>query len=1025
MADKLYKPEERYAGIEDKPGSDDQSSISAADESLFHGVTFADETEQTQKLPLPDQIKTEIHSAPDANATEILSLDETDKPEESAPRGNALSPSRLRFVLVVLLLIFTASWTLVNFKLLSMQKTERVIRFDSAENAAGFVVSSVNRLGDDRVRVGDKLISINGEPFNRETFLEAESNLAPGELYTLELRREGQQFAVELAGKPVSFVWDLGRYILALLLPFVFLGVAASVFLLKPNDKAVLLLVVSFCFAGIALAPDANSYFINQMPLALIVLFRVGYAFSMACPTVLLHLFLVFPERLRLLRRFPALEWLIYAPCLIFVVLPFLYAEFYLAGWIDLRFFSRMTALAISNVSMGIFLLGALTALVSGYFQASKIDKRRIQIVALGFALVAVPNVITLTVQTALNLFPGDWILFLIRLSTIVFPFVFAYAIARHKVIPVSLVVRRGLQYVFAKNALRLLLALPVLGILLNIYTNPNRTLSEILLNNTTGFYSFAALSVALFLLIRFRFSEWLDRKFFREQYNQEKILRELTETVKESDSMPKLSRLVSGKIRTALHPENVYLFFRDERVNSDFSLSYTVSGSEVRKYEDAETSSKGAISNPKSEIERIAADSPLLKFMQQRHGAVDYPSREAEILPRREQLWLEQISANLLVPMHGTDGQLAGFFSLGEKLSEIPYTNRDKELLEILANQIALVHENLKLKDIVRREQKIRTEVLARFDEGNINLLKECLACGRCYDRLALKCADDDSNLTFTLPVERTIENRYRLEKLLGRGAMGAVYEAADLRINRAVAVKILSGSMFGNRDALRRFEREAQTAGKLNHPNIVTIFDYGVLSTEGAFLVMELVKGETLAKILKRERKLNAETVIEWFAQILDGVEAAHASGVIHRDLKPDNILVTRNETGAARLCILDFGLARFSEHELAESVTIPGTVMGTPGYMPPEQMRGERADERSDLFAVGVMICQSLRGEKPFAGKTYKEITQSMNSEIEFDENEPFAAFFKRALALNAENRFASAGEMKANLLSLDFE
>jgi serine/threonine protein kinase len=347
--------------------------------------------------------------------------------------------------------------------------------------------------------------------------------------------------------------------------------------------------------------------------------------------------------------------------------------------------------------------------------------------------------------------------------------------------------------------------------------------------------------------------------------------------------------------------------------------------------------------------------------------------------------------------------------------------TQRDKELLETLANQIALVHENLGLKEQMRREQRIKTEVLSRFDEGNINLLKECPRCGKCFNRTAEVCDKDNAELTFSLPVERTIENRYRLEKLLGKGGMGAVYEATDTRINRPVAVKLLSGAMFGNKDALRRFEREAQTAGKLNHRSIVTVFDYGVLSTEGAFLVMELVRGETLSEVLNHKKKLEANTVVAWFSQVLDGVEAAHKAGIIHRDLKPDNIFVTRTEDNTVRLCILDFGLARFNEYEFTDDVTVPGTVMGTLGYMPPEQLRGERIDERSDLFAVGVIVYECLHGEKPFAGKTYQEIIRSMSNDIVFDKSDLFAKFFERSLAQKPENRFSSAGEMKSSLLS----
>lgn len=135
----------------------------------------------------------------------------------------------------------------------------------------------------------------------------------------------------------------------------------------------------------------------------------------------------------------------------------------------------------------------------------------------------------------------------------------------------------------------------------------------------------------------------------------------------------------------------------------------------------------------------------------------------------------------------------------------------------------------------------------------------------------------------------------------------------------------------------------------------------------------------------------------------------------------LTPDNGFVTRNEDETVRLCILDFGLARFSDLEFAANMTVPGTVMGTLGYMPPEQLRGEQTDKTSDLFAASVMIYEALHGKRPFAGKTYQEIVQSMNKEIVFDEREPFGKFFERGLAQKPEKRFASASEMKQSLLA----
>ncbi|MDQ3685875.1 MAG: serine/threonine protein kinase, partial [Acidobacteriota bacterium] len=377
-----------------------------------------------------------------------------------------------------------------------------------------------------------------------------------------------------------------------------------------------------------------------------------------------------------------------------------------------------------------------------------------------------------------------------------------------------------------------------------------------------------------------------------------------------------------------------------------------------------------------------------------------------------------------------GTGRRLSGLFLLGEKKSEVPYTATDRQLLEAVAGQIAVVYENVQLKERAAREQKIKREVLARVEEQNINLLRECPTCGACYDNDAEFCARDHSELTLTLPVERIIEDRYQLNQLIGKGGMGAVYEATDIRLHRRVAVKILSGSLFGQSDALRRFEREAQAAARLNHPNIIAVHDYGRLPTEGAYLVMDLAHGETLGAILKREGKLDPTRIADVFDQVLDGVGAAHRAGVIHRDLKPDNIFITEGERGQQVVKVLDFGLAKITQHEAAATdttapVTTPGTVMGTFGYMSPEQLTGADVDERSDLFSIGVIVVEALTGHRPFSGRSYHELLTAILSEpyhlvpsapevVTLDE------VLQRCLAKNPKDRFASAAETQRALI-----
>ena len=867
----------------------------------------------------------------------------------------------------------------------------------------------------DRIKVADELVSINNEPINNRNLYIVFERIKPGERYAIQLRRGGAEKLreVELVAHPrLATLTDILGFYFSIILSIMFLFAGLAIFLFKPNNKQVLLVAVFFAIWSMVGMPKLT-YSIIELPPFFTFWWRAGFVVLILMIVVTLHLALIFPERSRLVRRFPNLEWIIYLLALLTFVPGVVQRQLSMEGFTQFdEFVSSYFYGIVEGFTLFFYFFAALVILLLNYLRADKAGKRRVRLVVAGFAFSLAPLLLVILLRAIKEIFNIDlespirpWFSPITSSLFFFMPLTVAYAILRHKVIPVSFVIRRGLQYILAKNALRLLLVLLIAGIVWNIAANPSRPLDEILLRNSVGFYVLFGIAAALLLLNRFGLREWIDKKFFREQYNQEKVLHELIEDVKESDSMSKLSRLVSSRIQSALHPTSVYLFYEDKH-ESDFSTGYTTSEN--------------------SDNLKLSADSPLLRFMQTKRGAFELPLTNGDGLPRRERAWLSSIGASLLVPMHGTDGKLAGFFSLGEKLSEIPYTSRDKELLETLANQIALVQENLSLKDRMRREQRIKTEVLSRFDEGNINLLKECPFCGKCFDRTAEKCDADNSELTFSLPVERTIENRYRLEKLIGKGGMGAVYEATDLRISRKVAVKILSGAMFGNKDALRRFEREAQTAGRLQHPNIVTVFDYGVLSTEGAFLVMELVRGESLADLLKQKGNLDLPTTKEWFAQVLDGLEAAHKAGIIHRDLKPDNILVTQNDAGGARLCILDFGLARLSEAEtaMAQSVTVPGTIMGTFGYMPPEQLRGEKTSEQSDLFAVGVMIYEALHGEKPFRGKNYHELLQLMTTELSFEEFDPQAEeFFRRSLAPDSEQRFSTATEMRRSLQMLN--
>ena len=211
-----------------------------------------------------------------------------------------------------------------------------------------------------------------------------------------------------------------------------------------------------------------------------------------------------------------------------------------------------------------------------------------------------------------------------------------------------------------------------------------------------------------------------------------------------------------------------------------------------------------------------------------------------------------------------------------------------------------------------------------------------------------------------------------YEILSVLGAGGMGEVYRARDPRLGREVAIKVLPDAFSARPDRLQRFEQEARAAGQLNHPNITAVYDIG--SFEGTpYVVQELLEGKTLKDTLTAGR-LSSRKAVDYGIQIARGLAAAHEKGIVHRDLKPGNIFVMRD----GRVKILDFGLAKLSHREggaqldaATVTATEPGLVLGTLGYMSPEQVSGERADARSDIFAFGAILYEMLAGERAFHG------------------------------------------------------
>ncbi len=210
-------------------------------------------------------------------------------------------------------------------------------------------------------------------------------------------------------------------------------------------------------------------------------------------------------------------------------------------------------------------------------------------------------------------------------------------------------------------------------------------------------------------------------------------------------------------------------------------------------------------------------------------------------------------------------------------------------------------------------------------------------------------------------------IDNKYRLDEFIGQGGMALIYKATHVAMQKPVVVKLVQAHLLEEETSMQRFKQECLLMSRINHGNVVSAFDTGLLNGKQPFLVMEYIKGETLSEIIASRAPLPMTEALEIMIQVCRGLEAAHAAGVIHRDLKPDNIVVKERSSDPSWVKILDFGIAHLAENK--QRLTQPDILMGSAGYISPEQLRGLDLDERVDIYALGVILFQMLTKSLPF--------------------------------------------------------
>jgi tRNA A-37 threonylcarbamoyl transferase component Bud32 len=789
------------------------------------------------------------------------------------------------------------------------------------------------------LRVGDRIVSANGVPIRRRVNWDiAGMTFDLARPLPLVIEREGRRIELSVTLEPRSSLPLSPEFLLLAATDLFALALAFVVAFRRPHDLVARVGAWFLATTAIANFPPLYGFgsVWRQLPVPLGALLWVAEISELVFPAIFFTFFAIFPRPLFHRRWIWALVW---APSLLWMglLVRVNYALVYqTSGAISLPPINFPAFFALR----GCYVLGGLVVLVMNYRRLKDIsERRRMRVLVVGSVIgwVAIGLFLAFIVAgggpvTAALLntpfMPTMLVLYL------VFPVSFAYAILRHRVFDLGVIVRQGLQYALARGVL--LTAVPVLGLVLvaDLLLHGQQPLLQILRDRGWIYVVLAGLAVVAYLK-RQTWLEALDRRFFRERFDAQRLLREVVEEIREASSFTQVAPRVVARVEAALHPEFAALLVREPREANYRTL---------------------AIAPAAAVLPVMPAQSKLMAMVRLLGKPLEVPQTGSswlgEQLPHGETEFLRQARVEFLVPIATAQDRTEAVLVLGIKRSEEPYSREDRDLLMAIAASLALLVE------------KPSGATAPRTD-----VFEECPQCGACYDSGATHCTQEGARL---IPVilPRLLEGRYALERRLGRGGMGTVYVALDTALERRIAVKVIREDLVGSAEAAERFRQEARVAASFAHRNVVTVHDFGVAAGTRAFLVMELQEGETLREALRREKRFATARALAILGDVTAALEAAHRRQLVHRDLKPENIFLASTESGEIAK-VLDFGIAKFLSNATQNRTadTAPGALLGTPRYMSPEQRHGGEAHPAWDVWALSVVTYEVLTGAYPF--------------------------------------------------------
>ena len=845
---------------------------------------------------------------------------------------------------------------------------------------------------------GDRILSWNRRLVQDLDWMISDANLEIGQAMPLVVEREGVrlQAALVLNPPPWTFwrsreAWMLLAVRAVQLVCLVLAGVIAVTRHTDPTARLGAWLLATFA-VFCAVLPYRTTAVWGHLPTWPGALLWIPYLSGLAIAALLSTFLAVFPRRLISSRRGWLLVWV---PMALALIQPASYT-LQLVYWPDRVRADSFGGTPLVIVSVGYLLWGAAT-LARNYRRLEDIsERRRVRVVVGGliagglFGLPVIPMYWLAPVDDlGSTIFTSPWFA-LGTLLLLAIPLSFTYAILRHRLFDIRIIIRQGVRYALARRVI--LWLAPGVGLALMAEFVVWHRQDPLAAALRTHVWSYLILG-ALIATAGPRRSQWLDaidRRFFRDRYDGQQLLRRVAEDLHGAGTLERVAPLLVGQLESAFHAEfaAVLVHRLDE---THYQVIASAPAGRAPRPIDARTKFAGLLRLLGRPVEIGLPDARWL----------------AQQLPAAETEWLKETRLELVVPVAATSGETEAAIALGPKRSEEPYTDDDKDLLVAIAQSLALLLDR---------------PVAA---SGPRTFVEECPECGACYGAGTGHCAREGATL---VPGGTThvVAGRYRLQQRLGEGGMGTVYSAVDVALDREVAVKLIRQALALRPEAADRFQQEARAAASFAHPNIVTVHDFG--ATDGnPFIVMELLKGMTLRDLLRQQERLTPSRTLEILSGVCAALEVAHRRQLVHRDLKPENIFLGRSET-AEQPKVLDFGIAKYhmpaDSSSMTRLSTPPGILIGTPGYMSPEQLRGREPDPSADVWALGVIAFEMLIGVHPqratTSGPAWRPASPSLDEVMsQVDVPDAWKAFFTRALSADPAVRPRTSAEFYAGL------